>query len=154
MKIMDTGFKITGEVTFRVKRADGSILETTLHNMVVNYGLVGITTMLTTGVGFSPMTDLAMGDSSVAAALGDTALGNELRRDTAVVAQLPFPEDNKIQYQIEHAQGAVVGTFSEAGLFDQATLGGKMFNRLVFADLVVGAGDTLTVTWLIEVRNA
>ena len=154
MKELGSGFTITGEVTFKVKRGDGSILTTTLHNLVVNYGLVGLATVIAGGSAFGAMTNIAMGDSSVAASLGDTTLGNELRRDVAVVAQLPNPEDNKIQFQIEHAQGAVVGTFKEAGLFDQNTLGGNMFNRLVFADLVVGAGDTLTVTWLIEVRNA
>lgn len=154
MKILGSGFKITGEVTFKVKREDGSILITTLHNIVVNYGLVGLATVIAGGSAFGAMTHLALGDSDTAAALGDTSLGSELRRDAVVVTQLPNPEDNKVQFQIEHAQGAVVGTFKEAGLFDQATLGGNMFNRLVFADLVVGAGDTLTTTWLIEVRNA
>ncbi len=154
MSKMRTGFKVEGKLTFKVKRPDGSTLETTMHNLVVNYGLVGITTMLATGAGIPNMTNIALGDSSVAATLGDVALGNELRRDAAVITQLPNPEDNKVQFQIEHAQGAVVGTFREAGLFDQNTLGGNMLNRLVFADLVLGAGDTFTVTWLLETRNA
>ena len=148
-----SGFGVIGILTLKNKRADGSTEQVTIKNMVVNYGLVGLATVIAGGGAFSPMTHLALGDNSTPAALGDTSLGNELRRDTAVVTQLTFPENNKVQFQVEHALGAVVGTFKEAGLFDAAALG-NMFNRLVFADFVVGSGDTLTETWLIEVRNA
>ena len=148
-----SGFGVIGILTLKNKRADGSTEQVTIKNMVVNYGLVGLATVIAGGGAFNPMTHLALGDNNTPAALGDTSLGNELRRDTAVVTQLTFPENNKVQFQIEHILGAVVGTFKEAGLFDAAALG-NMFNRLVFADFVVGAGDTLTETWLIEVRNA
>lgn len=146
-------FGVRGDLNFHVLRADGSEYSFTLKNMVVTYGLVGLATVIAGGSAFPPLTHLALGDSSTAAALGDLSLVNELRRDAAVVAQLASPEDNKVQFQVEHLQGAVVGTFREAGLFDADTAG-NMFNRIVFADLVVGAGDTLTTTWFIEVRNA
>lgn len=148
-----TGFKVIGTLILRNNREDGSVEEVTMKNLVVNYGLVGLATVIAGGGAFSPMTHLALGDSNTAAALGDTSLGNELRRDAAVVTQVAFPENNKVQFQVEHVLGAVVGTFKEAGLFD-ASSAGNMFNRLVFADFVVGSGDTLTETWFIEVRNA
>jgi hypothetical protein len=151
---MKSGFSVVGELTFSVKRKDGSILQTTMKNMVVSYGLIGLATVIAGGSTFSAMTHMALGTDSTAAALGNTALGVESRRDAATVTQLASPSDNIVQFQIEHALGAVTGTFKEAGLFDQGTLGGNMFNRLVFADLVVGASDTLTTTWLIEIKNA
>jgi len=147
------GFKVIGTLILSAEREDGSTQELLIKNMVVNYGLVGLATVIAGGGAFSPMTHLALGDSNTAPALGDTSLGNELRRDAAVVTQIAFPENNKVQFQVEHALGAVTGTFREAGLFDAAAAG-NMFNRTVFADFVVGASETLTETWLIEVRNA
>ncbi len=146
-------FGIRGDLNFHVLRADGSAYSFTLKNMVVTYGLVGLASVIAGGSAFPPLTHLALGDSNTPAALGDTSLISEVRRDPAVVTQLASPEDNKVQFQVEHLQGAIVGTFREAGLFDADTAG-NMFNRIVFADLVVGSGDTLTTTWIIEVRNA
>lgn len=150
---MKTGFQVIGTLILNVKRADGSIVERRQLNLVVNYGLIGLATVIAGGSVFAPMDHLALGDSSTSPALGDTALGNQLRIDEATVTQLASPEDNKVQFQVEHALGAVVGTFREAGLFDAAS-SGNMFNRTVFADLTVTSGETLTTTWLVEVRNA
>lgn len=153
IKMIETAFKVVGTLTLSAKREDGSLSELTIKNMVVNYGLVGLATVIAGGSAFSPMTHLALGDSNTAAALGDTSLVSELRRDAAAVTLLAFPENNKVQFQVEHVLGAVVGTFREAGLFDAASVG-NMFNRTTFADFVIGASETLTETWLIEVRNA
>ena len=150
---MKTGFVIEGNLTISCKRPDGTEIVLKKKNMVVNWGLVSLATAIATGAGFAALTHLAMGSSSSAPALGNTTLGTELRRDAAVVTQLSAPENNKVQFQVEHAEGAVVGTFKEAGLFTAATAG-NMFNRITFADFVVGSADTLTVTWLIEIRNA
>ncbi len=150
---MKTGFIIEGKLTLSCKRADGTEVVMKKKNMVVNWGLIALATTLVSGSGMSALTHIAMGSSSSAPALGNTALGTELRRDAAVVTQLPAPENNKVQFQKEHAEGAVVGTFREAGLFTAAS-GGNMFNRITFADFVVGSSDTLTVTWLVEIRNA
>ena len=151
---MNTGFKVLGEMTMSVKRKDGSVDSVTNKNMVVNYGLIGIAGVIA-GTPFPStggFTHIALGDSNTAPTLSDTNLVNVLRMDAAVVTQLPAPNNNKVFFQVEHAQGAAIGTFREAGLFD-ADSSGNMFNRLVFEDFVVGASDTLTVTWTIEVRN-
>ena len=149
----DASFVVQGTVKFKLERVDETVLEFTVHNLVVNYGLVGLATVIAGGSAFSAMTHLALGSLNTTPTLGDTALASESRRDPAVVTQLPNPEDNKVQFQVEHTLGSVVGTFSEAGLFDQATLGGNMLNRVVFNPLDVIVSDKLTVTWLFEIRN-
>jgi len=148
-----SGFGIRGLLTLDNSRGDGTRETITVENMVVSWALIKLAGVIA-GVAFTNvLTHIALGSSSTAAALGNTALGTEIRRDAAVVTQLAAPEDNKVQFQKVFTQGAVVGTFREAGIFDAATVG-NMFNRVVFTDFVVGSSDTLTVTWLIEIRNS
>jgi len=152
--MLKSGFSIKGTVTFKVERADGSILKISIENLVVNYGLISLAAVIAGGSSFPVMNYLAMGNSDTPPALGDFSLSNEVIRDLVVVTQLASPADNTVQFQIEHAQGDVVGVFREAGLFDSSGAGtGNMFNRVVFADLDVSLSDTLTVTWLIELKN-
>lgn len=150
---MKTGFQIVGTIILSRKDSSGFEERRTLKNMVVNWGLNNLAgviagTAFPSNIGF-----LAMGGGETAPALTDTALENEIRRDAATVTQLAAPAENYVQFQVEHEEGAVVGTFKEAGLFDAAT-GGNMFNRVVYPDFVIGVSDTLTVTWLIEIRNS
>lgn len=150
---MKTGFQIVGSVTLTKKNRAGWRETVTLKNMVVNWGLVNLAGVIA-GVPFpSTISYLAMGGSDTSTSLADTALVSELIRDSATVTQLAAPTDNSVQFQVAHAEGAVVGTFKEAGLFDAAAAG-NMFNRITFPDFVVGSSDTLTVTWLIEIRNS
>jgi hypothetical protein len=149
---MNSGLSILGTFKLSVKRKDGSQYTQTHKNMIVTWGLVNLAKVIA-GTAFpSVLSYVALGNSSSAPALGNTTLGSELRRDQVTVSQLPAPEDNKVQFQKAFAQGAVVGTFKEAGIFDAAS-NGNMFNRVVFPDFVVGSADTLTLTWLIEIRN-
>jgi len=150
---MKTGFIIEGTIKLRNERADGSIVEVIQKNLVVRWGLEQVASLLAgNAMPANMITHLAMGDDNTAPADADTTLGNELNRSAVTITQLTGAESNKIEYRVVHATGAIVGVFKEAGLFD-ADSAGNMFNRAVFADFPVNAADTLTVIWIVEVKN-
>ena len=156
MKV-SSGFCVEGTLVLSVKRGDGVIETLKMKNMVVNWGLVAIAGALAGTAWAFTNVHFALGIDGTGAALGDKALRSEdnSTRMLANVTQLAFPDDNKIQYQMEYAKGAVVGDYLEAGMFNGADqLTSDMFNRRVFNQLSVNIDDTLTVTWLIDVRNA
>ena len=45
----DAGFKVLGTLVLKNNRADGSIEEVTMKNLIVNYGLVGLATVIAGG---------------------------------------------------------------------------------------------------------
>jgi len=149
---MKTGLNIVGTLILEAKRKDGSSNSIKVKNLITSWGLNSLAGVIAGNAFPGILEYIAMGNSNTAPALGNTTLGNELRRDLVTVTQLPTPEENKVQFQKEFVEGAVVGTFKEAGIFNAATLG-NMFNRIVFSDFVVGSADTLTLTWIIEIRN-
>jgi len=150
---MKTGFEIKGAVTLSVERADGSVVSATTKNLATDWGLQQIATFIAGGAAPKPLfTNLAMGDDNTAPAETQTALVHETERHVATVTHLTGTDSHKVEVKVSHALGSITGTFKEAGLFDAGT-GGNMFNRSVFADFPVTVSDTLTVIWLIEVKN-
>jgi hypothetical protein len=150
---MKTGFSIKGTLKLAALRQDGTTETLAIENTVVKVGLVKLATVLAGGSFGTALSHIALGNGSTAVAATDTALAAELSRHAATVAQLAAPDNNKVQFTKAFAQGAITGTFREAGIFDAASVG-NMFNRTVFTDFVVGTFDTFTITWLLEVRSA
>ena len=151
---MKTGMNIKGTLKIILDREDGSSLEVVNKSLVMKPSLVKIAALIS-GVAqpANMITHLALGDGNTAPIEADITLENELRRDPVTILVDPAPNDNKVNFTVSHALGAVTGTFKEAGMFDADTAG-TMFNRITFADFVVTVSDTLTVVWIVEVRNA
>ena len=149
-----TGMQIKGTIEIRVERPDGSVLKVRQKNLVMyDWGLKKVASLLA-GVaqGANMITHLAMGTDNTPPAEDQSILIGETIRDACVITQQADPEANKVEYKVVHALGAVTGTFEEAGLFDAGT-GGNMFNRVIFAPFIVTSADTLTVVWVVEVKN-
>lgn len=145
-------FQIKGELTLKVTRKDGSVLETTFSNLVTNWGLTTMAAALA-GSAINPAIEyLALGTGSTAPVEANTTLEAETNRDLVTVAHLAGADSHKVQYNKAWAEGAITGTFREAGLFDAAS-SGNMFNRLVFAEVTVAVTDTFEVTWVVEFKN-
>jgi hypothetical protein len=94
------------------------------------------------------MSALAVGTGATAPAAGDTALQTELFRETCTVT----PSTNTVQYQTTLAAGEGTGALTEAGIFNQNTLGGTMLSRVTFAVKNKAAGDAMTITWTLSVN--
>ena len=143
---MKSGIKVVGLVTLKVINEKGLVHKTVKKNLVGNYGTSLMAAYLANVGDPLPIQYIAVGDGDLAPAVTDTALGNELYRAIASVSQGIGAEANQVEFQSTWLAGASQGTIKEAGLFDAAAVG-NMFSRVTFADVIVGAADTLIVTW-------
>lgn len=90
---------------------------------------------------------MAIGTSTTAAAIGDTALGAEEHRNALTSTTVA---DNVVTYVAEFAAGEGSGAIAEAGLLNAAS-GGTMLCRTVFSVVNKGASDSMTITWTVTV---
>lgn len=140
--------EITGDVVVKVKSPNGSVVERRIKNLVVNGGTAHIATLLS-GNTAALMQFIAIGGSNIAPAAGDVALVNELYRKSASITLAPDGNTNQVKYETTWIIGTAAGTLREAGIFNAAA-GPTMLSRVTFADTVVGAADTLVVSWVIS----
>ena len=97
----------------------------------------------------SAMSHMAVGSGTVAAAAGDTSLGTELDRNSLTVSGGTV-SGATITYECTFAAGEGTGAITEAGVFD-SSVGGDMLCRTVFNVVNKGAGDSMTISWVITV---
>lgn len=91
------------------------------------------------------MSHMAVGTDSTAAAAGDTALGTESGRVSLTSTTVSA---NVITYVATFPAGTATAALTEAGVLN-ASSGGTMLCRTVFATVNKGASDAMTVTWAI-----
>ena len=95
----------------------------------------------------SPMTHMAIGSGTTAAALTDTTLETEITRQAFTTASVTA---NVATINCLYAAGTGTGTITEAGLLN-AAVAGTLLSRVVFTAIPKGALDTLSITWTVTV---
>ena len=139
--------KVTGIVNVVVRDDAGKIKqEFTVPNLVVDTGLDFIASRMK-DASATAMSHMAVGTGSTAASSADTALGTQLAR---VALASTTVTDNSISYVATFPAGTGTGALTEAGTFN-ASSGGTMLCRTVFAVINKGAGDSMTVTWTVTI---
>lgn len=144
MEGIKQGIKMKGRVCIEILRANGEVERDEFDNLIVTTGKNHAAARL----GNSPptaMNSIAVGTGTNAPAAGDTALQTELYRESCSVT----PSTNTVQYSATLAPGEGTGALTEAGIFNQNTLGGTMLSRVIFSVKNKAAGDTMTITWTI-----
>lgn len=142
--------KATGRVTFKHMNAAGEVIsEQTVENLVVTTGLNHIAARMATTGQPTQMTHMALGASSTAAALSDTALGSSLGR-VALTTAGGTPSNNKVSYVATFGAGVATGAVVEAGIFNAST-NGTMLCRTTFPVINKASTDSLAVTWEVTV---
>ena len=147
--------RFTGEVSLIVTAPDGTVKGKRLvRNLVVNSGLYHIIDRLETTPDEAAMGWAAVGDDATAAGATDTALFGELGR-VALTSKIQGAggSANQLTYSATVPAGTGTGTIVEAGLFN-ASSGGNMLARSVFAPIVKGAGDAIDITWVLTAAAA
>ena len=152
-----TGFltgkvKANGRIHFLIKDAvTGEIKTDCWHpNLVVTVGKYHIADQLS-DQGEAAMSHMAIGTGTTAAAAGDTTLETELDRNALTsTTQGSATDANKVTFVGDWAAGDGTGAITEAGIFNSASAG-IMLSRSVFAVKNKGAGDTLTLTWVLTI---
>ena len=132
--------KATGALTI-VK--NGEVVVDT-HNLVVTTGKALMAGSLS-GVS-APITKMNLGTGTVAAALANTALGNQLDSQSLAVSGGVHTADT-VDYSATWLPGEGTGAITEAGLFSAADV---MLARTVFSVVNKGDADTVTITWAIK----
>lgn len=144
---------ISGKVHICLKGPDGRIkAEEVTDNLVVTVGRYHIADQMA-DQGEAAMSHMAIGTGSTAVAAGDTALDTELDRNALTsITQGTGTDANKVTYVGDWAAGDGTGAITEAGIFNSASAG-IMLCRTVFSVKNKGAGDTLTLTWVLTIST-
>ena len=151
MKLADQ-FSITGELYFYESDAEGSLGKLIQHveNLVVTAGHTWIAQRMAGSTSPAPldMQYMGVGQDTVAAALTDTELRQELAR--VAMPSAPQVTSNRITYTATFKEGEGTGAVTEAGIFD-AAVGGIMLARSVFPVVNKQVDDYVTILWVISV---
>ena len=129
-----------------------------VSNLIVNTGVATVPAMLTGGTSYGFYKFIAVGTATASAAATDTALGSEttsagLSRGTATVTSVTTDVTNDTAQLV--LSFTITGTVAvtESGVFNQGGAAGlgTMLARQVFSAINVVSGDTLQITWKIDV---
>lgn len=137
---MTTKLNLKGTARTILTHDDGRVEVFEQHNMIVNSGFnFIISSMINSGNNRpSPMGYIALGTGDTAAAATQTSLVNETYRAAGTWQWSAGSKTFTIT--ASWAKGAVLGTITEAGVFNSSS-GGTMLDRLVFSTPFTGASD-------------
>tara|TARA_B110000858_G_scaffold119176_1_gene136094 strand:+ start:6335 stop:6760 length:426 start_codon:yes stop_codon:yes gene_type:complete len=138
--MINSGIKLTGHVVVAIN--DAVVQE--IPNLVVTTGKAFVASRMkdtTDGA----MSHMAVGTDSTAAAGSDSALGTESGRVTLTSTVV---SDNEITYVATFPAGTATATLVEAGILN-ASSGGSLLCRTVFAAINKASSDAMTITWAI-----
>lgn len=141
--------KVTGRVHLVLRGPDGRIKEEdVVNNLVVSVGRAHIADQLAEQ-DEAAMSHMAIGTGTTAEAAADIALETEVDRNALdSVVQGTGADANKVTYTCTWAAGDGTGAITESGIFNSASAG-TMLCRTTFAVKNKGAGDSLTLTWVL-----
>jgi hypothetical protein len=125
------------------------------HNLITNVGHVAANARISGQGSYGTFVNLAIGTGTAAAAATDTALGTEITtngggRGAATATQVTTTVTNDTTQLVKTWTFTGAFAVTEEGIFDNATSGGNMLARQVFAAVNVASGDSLTVTHKVQ----
>lgn len=146
---MEEKLGLSGQVTLVLLGSDGKEKDRReIKNLIVGAGLGHIASRLT-GTAQAVMSHMAIGSGSTAATAANTTLGSELGRVALASTTLSGTYSQNLVYTATFGAGTGTGSVTEAGIFNAAS-SGTMLCRTTFALITKGAGDTLQVTWTVN----
>jgi len=142
------GISVKGNITIAVYNENMELKEThCFKNLITNIGKNYIAKRMTSN-SEAIMTHMALGLSATAAAITDTALGNEAGR---VALEIPsVVSANVIQYVATFPAGVATGDLKEAGIFNHPS-SGDMLNRASI-NITKSSSDTIVVSWNLAIQ--
>jgi len=144
--MISDGLKITGAVEITLFDKNGDVKDTrSIKNLVVTSGKTFIAARM---VGTpTAMSHMAIGSSSTAADVSDTALGTQLGR---VALTASTSTGAVVTYTATFGAGVGTGAVVEAGILNADTAG-TLLCRSVFPVVNKGADDGMSITWTVTV---
>lgn len=141
--------KATGQLNILITAPDGTVKhDETVKNLVVTTGLGFIASRMRDATA-TAMSHMAIGTGTTAAALGQTALVTESAR---VALASTTVTGNQVAYAATFPAGtpASLTAITEAALLN-ASSGGTMLCRTVFAAVNKDVNDTMSITWTVTI---
>ncbi len=149
-KKMEDRITLKGDVVLELRKKDGSVIEKEeLTNLIVSLGKERVARLIGgVGSGVTAFTHIAIGEGIVAPDVGDTALGTERERESAIIA---YEASYKCVFDHTFTFGSGVSySITEAGVLDQAS-GGTLLDRFTFSAKNVDSDTDLYVKITITV---
>lgn len=136
---------VKGSLKYKLIRADGTVEEGRRDNLIVSVGFDAICDSIGNSSSRpAVMGYVAIGTSTTAASSGQTALVAEVARVAASYAHTTGTQVFTLSSTFNPGTGT--GAITEAGILNAAS-SGTMLDRVVFAVVNKGAGDTLITTF-------
>lgn len=149
--MIQDSIKAKGQLSIVVTGADGQVKENyVVPNLVVTVGKNYIASRMKDAGTPTQMTHMAIGSGSTAADVNDSTLGTQLGTRASLATAGGTVANNVVTYQATFVPGNGTGAVTEAGIFNAST-GGVMLCRTVFAVVNKGADDTMTITWTVTI---
>ena len=148
---MFESLKAKGSLQIVVHDEQGNLKEElNIDNLVVTVGKGYITSRMKDNTA-TAMSHIAVGTGAVAPVAADTALGTEIGTRVAgtVTQQTTSTANDTFRIVATFAAGNGTGALTEAGIFN-ASSAGTMLSRTTFAAINKAAGDSITITWNIQ----
>ena len=140
--MINDGLKMTGAVSIAL---NGEVVRE-IPNLVVTAGKGFVASRMKDATA-TAMSHMAIGTNNTTAAVGQTALTAEAARGALTSTTV---SNNTIAYVETFAAGTGTGAIVEAAVLN-ASSGGTMLCRTVFAVVNKGSADAMTITWTITV---
>lgn len=146
-----------GRITLTHRDSDGNIKNVKhIKNVVTDSGKAGVAKRIAETETTTPYDWIAIGTDSTSASSSDTSLGSEITsgggsrtQDGTTTTETTSVTDDTAVVDVTFDFTSSFGV-EESGLFD-ASSGGTMLARQTFSTINVSNGDSLTVTWKIQV---
>jgi hypothetical protein len=142
--MLNDKLSLTGALTISV---NGEVVRE-IKNLVVATGKALVAQNLQGG-NVVPVTHMAVGTGTTAAAAADAALESELDRN-ALTTSGGTQTGPEVLFESTWLPGDGTGALTEAGLFTAET-GGVMLARTVFPVVNKGADDTISIAWTVTI---
>lgn len=150
MSQIQDSIKMTGQLRLVLTDENGNIKQDQeVKNLVVTVGKAFIASRMKDATA-AVMSHMAVGTSSTAPAVGDTALGGEISGSRTALTSTTVTT-NSVAYVCTFGTGVGTGAVQEAGILNDPTAG-TMLCRTTFPVINKGASDTLTITWTCTVN--
>lgn len=148
--------RLVGTITFEVRDRAGELKEyRRIRNLVTDAGKAGIASRINGNGGEAAFGHIAIGTGTTAAAAGDTTLQTEISTNGGQRAACTA---TRVTTDVTNDTAQCVVTFSFTGSFAvtesgylNAASSGVLLARQVFSAINVVNGDSLQVTWKIDV---
>lgn len=142
--MLKDGLKLTGKLKIAI---NGNTVQE-IPNLVVTDGKEFVASRMKDATA-TVMSHMAIGTGTTSAVATNTTLETELSGSRTALTSTTV-SSNDIIYVATFAAGVGTGAVTEAGIFN-ASSGGTMLCRTVFAVVNKAAADAMTVTWTVTV---